>query len=182
MREAMTNQNTDFKQNLDQEANNDVKRTYRILGPLETQLMEAVWDSLSPLSVQEIIDRLDTAHNYKTVMTVLNRLVDKQLLGRRLDGRAYRYYSIESKPDFLRSVAESLVNDYVNLYGASAADLLASAIERTQSLGKTNEQLSTSQNFETEIKYLQRYPFLVIVFAALSLEIISSIFRPRKKR
>ena len=44
------------------------------LGPLETRLMDAAWTAGRSLSVQDVVDRLGGA-NYKTVMTVLNRLV-----------------------------------------------------------------------------------------------------------
>ena len=81
----MIDQNTDFPP----DSGKDAKKTYRTLGPLETELMEAIWNSEGPLSVQGIIDKLDTAHNYKTVMTVLNRLVDKLLLGACSGGEMY---------------------------------------------------------------------------------------------
>ena len=47
------------------------------LGSLEAQLMELLWHSGEPLRGQEILKNLQGQHNYKTVMTVLNRLVEK---------------------------------------------------------------------------------------------------------
>ena len=103
------------------------RRARGALGALETRLMEALWGSASELSVQGVSDALGPGHNYKTVMTVLNRLVEKGLLMRELDGRAYRYRPSQSRPQFLRSAADELVRGYVDAYGQDAAAHLASA-------------------------------------------------------
>ena len=103
------------------------RRPRGALGALETRLMEALWGSASELSVQGVSDALGPGHNYKTVMTVLNRLVDKGLLTRELDGRAYRYRPSQTRPQFLRSAANELVRGYVEAYGPDAAEHLASA-------------------------------------------------------
>tara|TARA_B100000686_G_scaffold321853_1_gene374980 strand:- start:6385 stop:6912 length:528 start_codon:yes stop_codon:yes gene_type:complete len=174
----MIDQNTDFPP----DSGKDAKKTYRTLGPLETELMEAIWNSEGPLSVQGIIDRLDTAHNYKTVMTVLNRLVDKLLLGRSLDGRAYHYFATESRQSFLRSVAEGLVSDYVNLYGGSSAQFLADAIDTKQPRNTLDDEHANFWDYGRETKNLQKNSLITLVLAALILQVVSSIFRPRKKR
>ena len=105
------------------------RRAVRVLGTLESQLMDVLWDvTPTELSVQDVCTALGAGHNYKTVMTVLNRLVEKELLDRRLDGRAYRYRPHSSRREFLRSVANELVHGYMQAYGADAAPHLASAL------------------------------------------------------
>lgn len=54
--------------------------------------MNILWDAGAPLSVRDVLDQL-RGHNpaYTTVMTVLDRLLAKQMVQRELDGRAYRY-------------------------------------------------------------------------------------------
>ena len=89
--------------------------------------MEVLWGSASELSVQDVCDALGPGHNYKTVMTVLNRLVEKDLLARQLDGRAYRYHPQQTRPRFLRSAADELVRGYLEAYGEDAAEHLAGA-------------------------------------------------------
>lgn len=64
-----------------------------IFGELEARLMEAVW-ALDEPDVQDVIDYLGGNLNYKTTMTVLNRLVDKKVLNRRKVGRAFVYQAI----------------------------------------------------------------------------------------
>jgi predicted transcriptional regulator len=99
------------------------------LGALEAQLVEALWISETPLTVQEVVDALGPGHNYKTVMTVLNRLVEKELLGRELDGRAYRYQPRMSREEFLRAVADELVHGYLGAYGAESGAHLTDAVD-----------------------------------------------------
>lgn len=115
------------QQNGSASAGSGSRRARGALGALETRLMEALWGAASELSVQGVSDALGPGHNYKTVMTVLNRLVEKGLLMRELDGRAYRYRPSQSRPQFLRSAADELVRGYLDAYGPDAAAHLASA-------------------------------------------------------
>ena len=91
--------------------------------------MDVLWDSTVELSVQEVSTALGPGHNYKTVMTVLNRLVEKQLLARQLDGRAFRYRPTDTRESFLRTVADELVHSYVESYGSGSAAHLAHAVD-----------------------------------------------------
>ena len=106
----------------------DLRRSPRVLGSLEAQLMDLLWDSPAQLSGQDVCDRLDGQHNYKTVMTVLNRLVEKELLERELDGRAYRYRPRNGRPAFLRAVADELVRGYTHAYGDGGMAHLSAAV------------------------------------------------------
>ena len=101
----------------------------RVLGDLEAQVMEVIWASQSPLSVQEVCDSLSAQSNYKTIMTVLSRLVDKDLLERQKLGRAYLYMPAVSKEDFLKSVADSIVNGLINDYREVAVSSFINAME-----------------------------------------------------
>jgi predicted transcriptional regulator len=60
------------------------------LGPLEQQVLAAVWARGSS-TVREILDAGDIKLAYTTVMTTLDRLYKKQLLNRAAEGRAFRY-------------------------------------------------------------------------------------------
>ena len=111
------------------------------LGPLETRLMDVAWSTGRSLSVQEVVDRLGGG-NYKTVMTVLNRLVEKKMLARELDGRAYRYSPTQERGAFLRAAADGLVRGYVEAFGDDAASHLADAagVVATQAPAPMNPQ------------------------------------------
>jgi predicted transcriptional regulator len=64
-------------------------------GPLEAEVMEVVWAVPGPVSVRDVAKRLndDRAEPlaYTTVMTVMSRLAQKQVLERRREGRSYLY-------------------------------------------------------------------------------------------
>ena len=92
--------------------------------------MDILWATSNRLNVQEVCDALGPGHNYKTVMTVLNRLVEKRLLERQLDGRAFRYHPPQSREAFLRTMAAELVAGYLQSYGSGSAAHLTGAIDR----------------------------------------------------
>jgi predicted transcriptional regulator len=67
----------------------------RRLGPLEAEVMERLWEAGGPLSVRQLLERLNHGRRpqlaYTTVMTVMSRLAEKGALVRRRDGRGYVY-------------------------------------------------------------------------------------------
>jgi predicted transcriptional regulator len=66
-----------------------------LLGPLETEVMAVLWSAGEALSVRAVLERLNEDRRpelaYTTVMTVLSRLADKDMLIRRSAGRRYVY-------------------------------------------------------------------------------------------
>jgi predicted transcriptional regulator len=64
-------------------------------GPLEAEVMDAVWAAAAPVSVREVMGHLNEARAeplaYTTVMTVMSRLAEKGALARRHAGRGYVY-------------------------------------------------------------------------------------------
>jgi predicted transcriptional regulator len=71
------------------------KKTSSGLAPLESEVMDAVWQADSPVSVRLVLDvlngRRDVRLAYTTVMTVMNRLVTKNVLTREGERRRYVY-------------------------------------------------------------------------------------------
>jgi predicted transcriptional regulator len=62
------------------------------LGSLQAKIMQVAWDHPNRyMPVREMLELLDGDLAYTTVMTVMNRLVEKGLLRRRRDGRAWSY-------------------------------------------------------------------------------------------
>ncbi len=70
------------------------------LGPLEERLLELLWRQERPVSVREEQALLAGDLAYTTVMTTLDRLYKKGLLGRARDGRGYRYSPRTSREAF----------------------------------------------------------------------------------
>ena len=87
--------------------------------------MDVLW-STGQGRITDVCKALGDDANYKTVMTVTNRLVDKGLLHRSRDSRAYVYRPVESREAFLervsRRVAEGLVRDFGDLAVAQFVD------------------------------------------------------------
>lgn len=101
----------------------------RVLGELEARIVETVWQLGSPTG-KEIRDALGPASNYKTVLTVANRLVDKGVLAREpAHGRAYRYRAVEDREAFLRGVAGSVASGLVGDFGQPALAQFVQAAE-----------------------------------------------------
>ncbi len=67
------------------------------LGDLERRVMEILWQSEDgEVSVRNVADALPE-YAYTTVATVLDRLVHKGLLSRRMDGRTIRFAAVGSR-------------------------------------------------------------------------------------
>ena len=66
-----------------------------MLGPLESEIMHLVWGAEGPVSVRNVVDRLNARRReklaYTTVMTVMTRLAEKGALTRVREGRGYQY-------------------------------------------------------------------------------------------
>ncbi|HEX5597695.1 MAG TPA: BlaI/MecI/CopY family transcriptional regulator [Micromonosporaceae bacterium] len=82
----------------------------RSLGPLESTVMNALWQSPTPVTVREMLQLLaDRELAYTTVMTVLDNLHRKGWVERELDGRAYRYRPRSSREEHIgRLMTEAL--------------------------------------------------------------------------
>ena len=79
-----------------------------IFGELEAKIMESVW-VLDQASVQDVVGSLEGKQHYKTVMTVMNRLVSKGVLARRRMGKAYVYQATQSRNNLLADVVDRMV-------------------------------------------------------------------------
>jgi predicted transcriptional regulator len=85
-----------------------------VLGPLEGEIMRALWSSSEPLSVREVLERLNRRRTpslaYTTVMTVLTRLAEKEIVSRRRVGRGYHYEA--AVPNEAAIAVRETVRDY----------------------------------------------------------------------
>ena len=74
----------------------------KLLGPLEAELVRAAWALGRPVSVRDVLERVNDGRMpplaYTTVMTVMNRLADKDVLRRERQGRGYIYEPTATDP------------------------------------------------------------------------------------
>ena len=93
----------------------------------ELDVLEVLWTE-SPLAASDVADRLarEKDWNIKTVKTLLSRLVDKQALSTRRDGRRFLYTPIVTRSAYASKAAKRLSE---RLFGGRAAPLVAHLAE-----------------------------------------------------
>jgi predicted transcriptional regulator len=94
-----------------------VPTTGKQLGPLEEQLLAALWHR-GDGTVRELIEERKLPLAYTTVMTTLDRLYKKGLLKREAEGRAFRYAPAQSEEELQRDAA---VEGIRQLLGSSSS-------------------------------------------------------------
>lgn len=99
-----------------------------VLGSLEAEIMEALWE-LGEASIQDVCDGLGSRHKYKTVMTVMNRLVQKRVLARRKDSKAFVYTPLQRRDEFIQSVSKSIIGSLIGDFGQAAIAQFVDAVD-----------------------------------------------------
>jgi predicted transcriptional regulator len=103
----------------------------KILGPLEAEIMEVVWDQ-GEVTVRDVHRALRVSRPiaYTTVMTTLGRLADKQLLRRTADQPAHRYSPLVSREQYARSTVKSVVDWLVTHFPEPAVAYFVDRVEK----------------------------------------------------
>jgi len=98
--------------------------------PLEAKIMDVLW-SRPGSSIREVQTALeqDRDVNFNTVMTVMNRLVDKGLLSKSQKGRTSLYHPVQSKEQFMNDQSKELSHELVDEFGALAVNHMLDALE-----------------------------------------------------
>ncbi len=110
----------------------DQRGLARVFGELEARIMGVIWEVGEP-TVADVCARLGSDCNYKTVMTVMNRLVDKGILSRRRMGRAYNYAPCADRETFLAQVSRNVMEGLLEDFGDLAIAQFVSAVDRIDS-------------------------------------------------
>jgi predicted transcriptional regulator len=90
----------------------------RFFGPLEAKIMDILWEGKekSIKEVQQIIEK-EKSINFNTVMTVMNRLLEKNLLEKRVEGRTSLYKPIKTKEEFIEEQSKKLTENLLDEFG-----------------------------------------------------------------
>ena len=92
-------------------------------GTLENEILNAVWTmeengiNTKNISVNEVLQEINKNGNeraYTTVKTVMDRLVDKNLLKRQKSGKKFCYKSMESREEMAATAINKLAGQYFN--------------------------------------------------------------------
>ena len=103
----------------------------KVLGDLEVRVLRAVWKLRRPASARKVHVRVAATHDVQllTVITVLNKLVDKGLLARAKQDDVFHYEALWSEAEFTahasRRVVEGVLSLGPTMVAASLVDVLA---------------------------------------------------------
>lgn len=104
----------------------------KFLGDLESEVMDIVWRSPTPVSVREVTENLQAKRSiaYTTIMTIMGRLVEKGLLSRRLLGSSYSYQPKLNREKFMARSVHNIFTTAVSNLGEEVATYFAKEIRR----------------------------------------------------
>lgn len=102
----------------------------RFFGPLEAKIMDILWNDMEMTikEVQLVLDR-EKLTNFNTVMTVMNRLVEKGILQKRVEGRASVYKPVLSRAEFLNTQSKEMTNELMDEFGNVVVSHMLDALE-----------------------------------------------------
>ncbi|HJF33872.1 MAG TPA: BlaI/MecI/CopY family transcriptional regulator [Sporosarcina psychrophila] len=102
----------------------------RFFGPLEAKIMDVLWNDVEMTikDVQQVLER-EKSTNFNTVMTVMNRLVDKEILRKRTDGRSFLYKPVLSREEFLSTQSKEMTNELMDEFGNVVVSHMLDALE-----------------------------------------------------
>lgn len=102
----------------------------RLFGELEARIMDVVWNA-GQATVQDVVDRLGQDANYKTVMTVMNRLVVKGFLERRKVSRAFVYVPGIGRAELMEHLSRQVLDGLIADFGPTVLAQFVDAVAQT---------------------------------------------------
>lgn len=96
--------------------------------------MDVLWAAEDPLSVRDVLQQVE-AHRpvaYNTVMTVMNRLVEKRVLGRRKRGGVWHYRPRYDRETFEARLSRSVIERLLDLAPRAAVLQFVDAVAAAQ--------------------------------------------------
>lgn len=113
-------------------------------GPLEIQVLEALWERASASSVHDIQPYIPGCA-YTTVMTTMDRLFQKGVLSREKHGRCFVYSAIQTRDAQITSIAESWTKSMLpsdsKMAGPVLSRFLEAVVKRDPQLADELEQM-----------------------------------------
>lgn len=103
----------------------------KVLGDLEARVLRAIWDLGEPIPARAVHERVVMEHAVSplTVITVLNKLVNKRVLNRRKRHDLLHYSARMTEEEFVthtsRRVVEGILSFSPDAVAASMVDVLA---------------------------------------------------------
>jgi predicted transcriptional regulator len=103
------------------------------LGQLERDVMGVIWAG-GEMTVRTVCAHLDSTTAYTTVMTTMDRLFKKGLLGRTKVGRAFVYQAIITKDELDSALAADVVRSILQRDEQAPLQLLSLLVDTVSAL------------------------------------------------
>ncbi|KAF3361462.1 Uncharacterized protein PHSC3_001836 [Chlamydiales bacterium STE3] len=118
----------------------------RVFGELELAILQ-IFRSNEKLTVREVLEFLRGDDKYTTIMTVMNRMVEKKLLVRQRVGQHYEYWLNEAgqtaQPNFLDKLKQKI-------FGGKSASMVSYLLESSNDI--TDVELEKMEKIIHELK------------------------------
>jgi len=111
----------------------------------EHAVMEVLWEE-SPLTAQEVSERVPREWSANTVKTLLGRLLAKHIVAYEEEGRRYRYRPLVERGDYVEGESRRLID---RLFGGKLTPLVAHMAERD---ALTDEDIAEIEALLKELK------------------------------
>lgn len=116
--------------------------------PAELQVLQILWRQ-GPSTVREVMNVLPPGRAYTSVMSLLNVMIEKKLVTRQPEGRAFRYAARFRPEQTQRKVLRDLLH---RLFQGSASSLVARLLEQAR---PTAQELDAIHGLIAEYKKQQ---------------------------
>lgn len=120
-------------------------REKRVFGELELAILK-VFGKHDKLTVKDVLEFLGGADKYTTVMTVMNRLVEKNQLARERIGQQYEYWVNQAVVSGPKGLLEKLKQ---KIFGGKSVSMISFLIE-------SGEDITDKELAEMEILIRQK--------------------------
>lgn len=121
----------------------------RFFGPLEAKIMKIIWlsDGMSIKDVQEILNQ-ESPISFNTVMTVMNRLLEKGHLKKNTRGKGRTrktvFEPVQTKEQFLHVQTKAVTDGLIHEFGDLVVGHMIDALEDADSelINKLSDKLN----------------------------------------
>ncbi len=120
----------------------------KVLGNLESEIMDVIWSMESEVNVRDVYEELASRRSiaYTTVMTIMVRLAEKNILSKRKDGNTMYFTPAFTRDEFTNNVVgdvlDSLMEDFAE---ATMAHFLARVNKKDKKTIERLEKLLATQ-------------------------------------
>lgn len=108
-----------------------MKGLNKILGNLESEIMELIWRKDVEVTVRDIFEELCLKREiaYTTVMTIMGRLAEKKILKKRKKGNTSYFIPAMSREEFTTSVVGNVVDSLLEDFAEATFAHFASRVK-----------------------------------------------------